>query len=283
MRRKLVAGLAALMLVTMGCSSSSDTGAPQSTLDTVLERGTVKVAVLTVFPPIGYMDENNEIVGFDIDIAKLLAKALFGDETKVELVPTSWEGRWSAVQTGIVDVGIMGTNMHEDRLSRVAFTGNYFDTAAVVLVHKDADIDSIEELNRPDVIVARLNTEPEAEHHRRHFPEAQELILEGQAEMYAAVESGRATAMQTSNANAYFNAKNDPNVKVLPETLDAPTRYGIFTKHGDFPWWLFLDNFVEEMRHGSLYGEYTEIYQKWFGIDPPPQNWYLEGVKGLAE
>jgi polar amino acid transport system substrate-binding protein len=283
MRKKLLAALAALMVATVACSPSSDAGAAKSTLDKVLERGTVKVAVLTVFPPIGYKDEKGDIVGFDIDVARLLAKSLFGDESKVELVPTSWEGRWSAVQTDLVDVGIMGTNMLEDRLARVAFTGVYFDTAAVVLVRKDANIEKVEDLNRPDVVVARLNTEPEAEHHRRHFPKAQELILEGQADMFAAVQSGRATAMQTSTANAYFNAKNDASTKVLPQTLDAPTRYGMFTKYGDFNWWLFLDNFVEEMRQGSLYGEYTAIYQKWFGVNPPPQNWYLDGANGLAK
>jgi polar amino acid transport system substrate-binding protein len=282
MRTRLVTAAIALVFAISACAPTSQSGQSESILQKVLARGEVNVAVLTVFPPIGYIDEKGETVGFDIDIAKLLAKALFGDETKVKLVPTSWEGRWPAVQTDIADVGIMGTNMHEDRLAKVAFTGNYFDTAAVILVRKDAQVEKLEDLNRPDVTVARLNTEPEREHHERHFPNAQELILEGQADMYAAVESGRAQAMQTSTANAYFNAKNDTNTKVLAQTLDAPTRYGMFSKNGDFEWWLFLDNFVEEMRSGSLYGEYTAIYQKWFGIDPPPQNWYIEGAEDLA-
>ena len=49
----------------------------------------------------------------------------------------------------------------------------------------------------------------------------------------------------------------------------------IFLKHGDFTWWHWLDTAVGEMRSGSYYGEYSEIYQKWFGKNPPPQKFYL--------
>jgi polar amino acid transport system substrate-binding protein len=46
-------------------------------------------------------------------------------------------------------------------------------------------------------------------------------------------------------------------------------------KPGDFKWWLWLDTFVSELRTGSYYPQYNQIYQKWFGKNAPPQKFYL--------
>jgi polar amino acid transport system substrate-binding protein len=57
--------------------------------------------------------------------------------------------------------------------------------------------------------------------------------------------------------------------------LGASQNNGIFMKPGDFKWWQWLDTAVAEMRTGSWYPQYSEIYQKWFGKNPPPQKFYL--------
>ena len=48
----------------------------------------------------------------------------------------------------------------------------------------------------------------------------------------------------------------------------------IFMKPGDFTWWLYLDTVVQELRYGSRYDEYTDLYKKWFGKEPPPPRFY---------
>src|SRR5260370_24330815 len=65
---------------------------------------------------------------------------------------------------------------------------------------------------------------------------------------------------------------------VLPGLLGASQNNGVFLKPGDFKWWLWLETTVAELRTGSWYPQYTEIYQKWFGNHPPPQKFYLSQV-----
>jgi polar amino acid transport system substrate-binding protein len=58
--------------------------------------------------------------------------------------------------------------------------------------------------------------------------------------------------------------------------LGASQNNGIFMKPGDFKWWQWLDTAVAEMRTGSWYPQYSDIYVKWFGKNPPPQKFYLQ-------
>ena len=48
-------------------------------------------------------------------------------------------------------------------------------------------------------------------------------------------------------------------------------------KPGDFTLWLWMDTMVREMTQGSRYNEYTDIYHKWFGRNPPPERFYEGG------
>ena len=74
----------------------------------------------------------------------------------------------------------------------------------------------------------------------------------------------------------YFAAQHKNEFEVLPELLTASQNNAIFMKHGDFTWWHWLDTTVSELRSGSWYPQYNDIYQKWFGIDAPPQKFYLK-------
>ena len=94
---------------------------------------------------------------------------------------------------------------------------------------------------------------------------------------FLAVQSGRANALQIDTAVAeYFAASNKNLYDVLPELLTPSQNNGIYLKPGDFKWWLFLDTVVGELRSGSWYPRYAEVYHKWFGKNPPPQKFYLK-------
>ena len=60
----------------------------------------------------------------------------------------------------------------------------------------------------------------------------------------------------------------------LPGLLGNVNRNAIFMKPGDFALWLALDTIVQEYVSGSRYNEFSELYKKWFGQDPPPQRSY---------
>ncbi len=239
----------------------------QSKLFEVLDRGKVIVGVTSEVPPFGSI-ENGELVGFDIDIAKLIAKALFEDETKIEFKKISFAARWSAVGAGDIDFGIMVTTIWPDRLGRVAFTRGYIRSGLAVLARDDIGTGGIEALNDAKYTFAILDTPSEHKLMEQKLPNAKTLVLGSEADMLTAVRTGRAHALLIDTPVAAWRAKNLPglmNVGILGST----TQNAIFLRQGDFPWWYYLDALVAEMRCASLYGDYKAIYNKWFEVDPP--------------
>src|SRR5688572_22490150 len=84
----------ATLLITVAQAGAQE----KSRLDVVLERGKLIVVTLTTVPPFAFNDDKGQLVGFDIDIVRLIAQALFKDPTKVEFVSVSAEGRWPAIE-----------------------------------------------------------------------------------------------------------------------------------------------------------------------------------------
>ena len=258
--------------------AAPDVGAEEkSRLDIVLERGKLIVVTLSTAPPFAFNDDKGQLVGFDIDVARLLATALFKDPTKVEFVIVTAEGRWPAIESGRADMGVGGTTVYPDRALRVAFTRAFIDSGISVLVSKKAGIKSLADLNQDKFTIANLNNPQMADRAKRFFPKTKVLTFDTPSGQFLAVRSGRAQALQIDTPTAdYFAAQSKDEFDVLPGLLGASQNNGIYLKPGDFKWWLWLDTAVAELRTGSWYPQYTEIYQKWFGRNPPPQKFYLQ-------
>lgn len=250
--------------------------AQESRLTEVLKRGHVIIGTSSAAPPFGFVDEKGELVGFDIDIGRLIAKGLFDDPTKVKFVPQSFEARWASVISGKVDFGIQTTTIYPDRLRKVAFTRPYVDSGIAVLVRKDSGVNHLPELNDPKYTMAILNNPQSADRHKRFTPRAKALTFDSASQMLLAVKTGQAQGMQFDiPVIKWMVAQNADVVKTLPELMSPAQNNAIFLRQGDFVWWHFLDALVREMREGALYVDYTAIYRKWFGEDPPAQRWYL--------
>ena len=266
--------MAALAGISVGTGEVQAQDAPESHFDQVKERGRLVVATFSTAPPFGFTDENGELVGFDVDIARLIAKSLFGDENKVEFITVTSEGRWPAVLSGRADIGIAATTIYPDRAMRVAFTRPYIDSSISILVNEDSGIDSLADLNSSDYTLANLSNPQMAARAKQFVPEAELITFDSVSTMFLAVRSGQAQAMQMDTPVLNWYAATNEGLRVLPENLANIQGNAIFMKPGDFAWWLYLDTMVQEMTRGSLYSEYSEIYNKWFGKNPPPARWY---------
>ncbi len=277
MRRKaltstVVAGVMALAALLPAAAAQE-----KSRLDVVLERGELIVVTMSTAPPFAFTDDKGQLVGFDIDIVRLLAQALFKDPGKVEFVIVTAEGRWPAIESGRADLGVGGTTVYPDRALRVAFTRAFIDSGISILVSKKSGIKSLEDLNQEKYTVANLNNPQMAERAKRFFPKTKVLTFDTPSAQFLAVRSGRAHALQIDTPTAdYFAAQSKDEFEVLPQLLTASQNNAIYLKPGDFKWWQWLDTAVAELRSGSWYPQYSEVYQKWFGKNPPPQKFYLQ-------
>ena len=278
MRRGVFHSVLATVAVAMAIGAVTQAGAQEkSRLDLVLERGKLIVVTMSTAPPFAFNDDKGQLVGFDIDIVRLLATALFKDPTKVEFVIVTAEGRWPAIESGRADLGVGGTTVYPDRAVRVAFTRAFIDSGISVLVSKKAGIKSLNDLNQDKHSVANLNNPQMADRAKRFFPKTKVLTFDTPSAQFLAVRSGRAQALQIDTPTAeYFAAQSKDEFDVLPGLLGASQNNAIYLKPGDFKWWLWLDTSVGELRSGSWYAQYTEVYQKWFGRNPPPQKFYLQ-------
>lgn len=268
----------AIASLTAGTVFSSfmpqDVHAQVSRLDEIIKRDKLIVATFGTAPPFCYTDAGGKLVGFDIDIARLIAKSLLGNENKVEFVTVTSEGRWPAVNAGRADIGIASTTVYPDRALRVAFTRPYIDSGVSVLVRQDSKVNSLAELNNAKFTLANLSNPQMADRQKRFLPEIKVLTFDTPSAMFAAVKSGQAHAMQMDTPVVNWYAATNKEMKVLPENLATIQGNAIFMKPGDFTLWRWMDTMVQEMTAGSRYAEYTEIYNRWFGRNPPPQRPY---------
>ncbi|HEU0158444.1 MAG TPA: transporter substrate-binding domain-containing protein, partial [Hyphomicrobiaceae bacterium] len=129
--RSLTPLAAAVALIAAVSASSAQ---ERSRLDEVLQRGSLIVVTLGTVPPFAFKDDKGELVGFDIDVARLAANALFRDPNKIEFVVVTSDGRWPAIESGRADMGVGGTTVYPDRAIRVAFTRAFIDSGISIMV-----------------------------------------------------------------------------------------------------------------------------------------------------
>jgi polar amino acid transport system substrate-binding protein len=268
----LVTGLA--VAATAMLAVPSQASAQGSRLEEIVKRDKLIVATFGTAPPFCYTDENGKLVGFDIDVAKLIAKSLLGDENKIEFVTVTSEGRWPAVNSGRADVGLASTTVYPDRALRVAFTRPYIDSSVSVLVRQDSKVNSLAELNNSKFTLANLSNPQMVDRQKQFLPNMKVVTFDTPSAMFTAVKTGQATAMQMDTPVVDWYAANNKDLRVLPEKLAVIQGNAIFMKPGDFQLWLWMDTMVQEMTAGSRYAQYSEIYKKWFGRNPPPQRSY---------
>lgn len=253
--------------------------APASRLDEIVKRDKLIVATFGTAPPFCYTDETGKLVGFDIDISRLIAKSLLGDENKIEFVTVTSEGRWPAVNSGRADIGLASTTVYPDRALRVAFSRPYIDSSISILVRKDTNVNTLADLNNAKFTLANLSNPQMADRQKRFLPNVKVLTFDTPSALFTAVKTGQAQAMQMDTPVLNWYANNNKDLAVLRENLAVTQGNAIFMKPGDFTLWLWLDTMVQEMVAGSRYTEYSDIYRKWFGRNPPAQRFYNEAPK----
>ena len=232
MFRRLFVGFA-LVLLTVPAS------AQESLLDVVLKRDKLLVATYSTSPPLAYVDDGGNLVGFEIDMAREIAKDLLGDPNKVEFVVVQSDGRFPAALSGKVDFGLCSTTIFPDRAVRIAFTRPYLDTGGSVIARKDAEIKHVKELNDPKFTYAVLNVPPAIARVKSVLPNVKQLLLDSPSALFLAVKTGRATAFGIDKPIAdYYEADNQDLVRldVSGTSWDFVFQDSIFLKPGDFKW-----------------------------------------------
>lgn len=215
------------------------------------------------FPPMGYRDADNNIVGYDIDLAKEVTKRL-----GLELVcqPIDWSAKEMELNTGKIDCIWNGLTMTEERTRKMAFTSAYLENAQVVVVRADSGIKTLADLKGKKVGVQAGSSAQDALDEAKDFKASLKEVVEFQENVTALndleIKSIDGVVMDLIVAN-YSIQQGKKNFVVLSETL-APEKYGIaFSKKNR----KLRDNVQKALEDMAKDGTLAEITKKWFGSD----------------
>lgn len=258
MKRTFLPALAGAALAL----SASFAGA--ATLDTVKQKGFLQCGVNTGLPGFGNPNEKGEWTGFDVDYCRAIASAIFGDATKVKFTPLDAKERFTALQSGEVDVLIRNTTwtMSRDTSLGMKFAGvNYYDGQGF-MVKKSLGVKSVNELSGASICVqAGTDTELNmADYFKSHNMQFNPVVFEKLSEANSAYDSGRCDAYTTDQSGLYATRlqlqKPDDSI-VLPEIISKEP-LGPVVRQGDDVWF----NIVKWTHYALLNAEELGVTQQ---------------------
>src|SRR5258708_4819540 len=182
-------GMAAAAGATaLGAQQAAAQAAPESLLRTVLNRGKLIVGTGSTNPPWHFEDDKGNLTGMDIAMARIMAKGLFDDETKVEYVRQEANARIPNITTGKVDVGIQVMTVSPARAQLVAFSRPYYVEGAALLTAPSSKYKTYKDLTAAGAAVRASvlqNVDADTLVHNA-LPQAQVMQLDSQANVMQA-------------------------------------------------------------------------------------------------
>ncbi|WP_181706116.1 transporter substrate-binding domain-containing protein [Chthonobacter rhizosphaerae] len=249
------------------------------TLDRVTKAGSMTVATNSGWPPQSYLDENNEMVGFDIDVAKEIAKRL---GVSVTFETPEWAvltgGRWH----GRFDLAVGSVTPTKARAQVIDFPAVYYSSPYVFVVHKDSKATSREDLNGK-VIGVETGTTSE-DYIRRQLaidapdvPPVEYTLEPGDIRTYADSmlpfddlrlgDGVRVDAVIAPEQTALGAIKNGYPLKVIEGDYAFREPLVVVTDKGDAEWNAKIKEIVEAMKAD---GTLSALTTKWYGKDYSP-------------
>ncbi|MEK5058348.1 amino acid ABC transporter substrate-binding protein [Paenibacillus shunpengii] len=238
------------VLVLSACSTSGQ------------DENTLVIGIDDKFAPMGFRDESNNIVGFDIDYAAAAAEKM-GKE--VEFQPIDWSSKESELSSGRIDLIWNGYTITDERKEKVLFTKPYMSNSQVAVVLADSPLASLEELEGKNIGLQKLSSASDALS-AHPINEKVGTVSEFPDNVLALsdLKSGRLDAVIIDEVVAkYYMSLEEGTYKLLDESL-APEEYGIGVKKGNEALLNELQSALDEL---SEDGTAASISEKWFGED----------------
>ncbi|WP_338470175.1 amino acid ABC transporter substrate-binding protein [Niallia sp. XMNu-256] len=255
----LVMVIAALFAVLVGCSNPNN---DSNASDSSTTKDKLIVGIDDTFAPMGFRDENNEIVGFDIDLAKATGEKM---EREVVFQPIDWSSKESELSSGRIDLIWNGYTITEERAQKVLLTKPYLANNQVVVTLKDSKIEKLDDLKGKEIGIQAQSSALDAwngvsiskEVGGLHEYKTNDLALMD-------LENNRVGAVVIDEVVMNYKMTKKPDTfKVLDEKL-APEEYAVGVAKGN-------DELLNELQAAIdaviADGTAAEISEKWFGED----------------
>lgn len=290
--KRVLLPLLALGLVATACGGDDDSGqaatttaggsadAPTtsavadfpagSTMATLRDKGKVIIGVKFDQPLFGYKNPtNNEVEGFDVEIGKLLATQIYGEDAddKIEFVETTSRVREESIEQAKVDMVIATYTINDARKQRVDFAGPYYTAGQDILVKKDnTTIKGVADLNGKKVCSVQGSTS--LTNVQTQAPQADlSITFDKYSACVEAMLDGRVEAVTTDNVILLGFVNDDPDAVKLVNNPFTQEPYGIGVKKGDT---VFRNWINDQLEAFGKDGSYEDAWKETAGQTGQP-------------
>ena len=265
MKKLVSVSAAALMALSLSAcgssaaSSASTAAAADDSLQKVKDAGELRIGLEGDWQPFSYHDENDNLVGYDVEVAQNVARRL---GVKADITEGAWDGLLTGLSTGVYDVVVNGVDVTEEREKTFDFSDPYAYDHIDLVVRKDNDtIKTFEDLkgsttaNSTGSTYAQMGEDYGAKvSNVPTLAETMTLVLNGTVQ---------ATINADTSVQDYLNTTGETNLKVVDQSDDV-TEYAIPMKKGSDTLRKAINDALEDMRDD---GTLKSLSEKYFGAD----------------
>lgn len=253
----------ALLLTVFVAFALTATVATAGGLLEIQKRGSLRVGMEPGYMPFEVPNQKGEIIGFDVDLAKRMAKAM---GVKLEIVSTPFDGIIPALLTDKFDIIMSGMTLTQERNMSINFSPPYIVIGQSILVNNNVKgITSYKDLNDAKYTVAsKLGTTGE-QAVKRLIPNAKYISYETEQEGVMETVNGKIDAFVYDfpfQAAAFIQRGGGKLYHLDKPFTYEPLAWGI--RQGDVDFLNWLENFMNQIHSDGTYGK---IYEKWFKND----------------
>jgi polar amino acid transport system substrate-binding protein len=261
----------ALSITALVAASLATAASAADRLETIKARGKILVGTGSTNPPWHFKDDQGNLVGYDVDMGHILAKAIFDDPSKVEYVIQSSDSRIPNVLTDKVDITCQFMTVTAGRAQQVDFTIPYYREGVGLLLLKNGKYKSYEDLKAAgsSATISVLQNVYAEEMVHQALPQAKVDQYDSVDLMYQALNSNRADAAATDMSSAKWFVLQKPDQYVEGGHGWNPQTYSCAVKKGDLEFLHFVDIAFREAMSGVDFPAFAASFKKWFGEEPP--------------
>ncbi|PWG16859.1 transporter substrate-binding domain-containing protein [Salibaculum griseiflavum] len=245
-------------LVAAGLAVTGLTGAAAEELETLKEEGVIRIAMSGAYPPFNFVNDQNEVVGFDPAIGAEIAERM---GLEVEIVTTAWDGIIGGLLANKYDAIVGSMTITEERDEVVDFVGPYYSDKRAIFTNPGSGIESLDDLEGVKVGLTLGETHEDWARDRGYnvstYKGLPELLLE--------LENGRVDAIVNDSIAAILAmTEKGQEYEMFADPTTEPFGAGIAIREGNpelaAEMQAALDSMMED-------GTYLAIAEEWIGDD----------------
>ena len=258
-------------------------------LKEVIDRGKLVVGTGSTNPPWHYEDANGQLVGFDIEMAKLLARGLFDltddqmanrDEWSqhLELVVQASDARIPNLVSDKIDIVCQFMTVTPARARQVAFTIPYYREAVALLLPKDSPYASTADMAGKKARIAILENPTAVAMVHNGVADADVQTFDSVANSVLALDSGRVDATAIDLSTAQYKVLQSPDKYKVSTDSWQPQTYAFAVKPEEQRWLNWVNTALHEYLVGLDFQYYQKAFKENFGVElaPPPAGFPVE-------